>query len=286
MSLPLTSGQNINFNREIREPYYEMRIPDKYNDFYALSYIISGKRKLFTPNRINIVDAGTLFFINKNVHFRNTYLNETTYERICVKFTDKMINDLIESLGKEGFHRIFDDPIYHFNSDTQDQLMRLFVSMQNEYNNYNKYSELILKSLLNQIIIISIRERVSNTNNNIILEKEEAHIIKAVQYIDNNYYTSPSLNITAAIVYLTPTYFSKLFKKAMGCTYSEYLNNAKLDNARRLLVETNLTMNEISENCGFSNSNYFCDVFKRTENLSPTNFRKMYNQKKIKGEKN
>ncbi|SEW01511.1 AraC family transcriptional regulator [[Clostridium] fimetarium] len=280
MSLPLTSGQNINFNREIREPYYEMRIPDKYNDFYALSYIISGKRKLFTPNRINIVDAGTLFFINKNVHFRNTYLNETTYERICVKFTDKMINDLIESLGKEGFYRIFDDPIYHFNLDTQDQLMRLFVSMQNEYNNYNRYSEIILKSLLNQIIIISIRERVSNTNNNIILEKEEAHIIKAVQYIDNNYYTSPSLNITAAIVYLTPTYFSKLFKKAMGCTYSEYLNNAKLDNARRLLVETNLTMNEISENCGFSNSNYFCDVFKRTENLSPTNFRKKYNQKK------
>jgi len=276
MSLPLTSGQNINFNREIREPYYEMRIPDKYNDFYALSYIISGKRKLFTPNRINIVDAGTLFFINKNVYFRNTYLNETIYERICVKFTDKMINDLVEALGKEGFYRIFDDPIYHFNSDTQDQLMRIFNSMQNEYNNYNRYSELILKSLLNQIIAISIRERVSNTNNDITLDKEEEHIIKAVQYIDNYYYTSPSLNMTAANVYLTPTYFSKLFKKAMGCTYSQYLSNAKLDNARRLLAETNLTIKEISENCGYSNSNYFCDVFKKAEKLSPTSFRKKY----------
>lgn len=276
MSLPLIPGQNINFNREIREPFYEMRIADKYKNFFALSYIISGERKLFTPNRIDVVNAGTLFFINKNVHFRNTYLNESKYERICVKFTDKMVNDLIEVIGKEGFDSIFDDPIYYFNTQTQDKLIRLFYLMEEEYNNYNKYSELILKSILNQIILTSIRERIYNTKNEIILDKEEEHIIKAVQYIDKYYYNSPSLNETASTVYLTPTYFSKLFKKAMGCTYSEYLNNAKLDKARCLLAETKLTISEISEKCGYSNSNYFCDVFKKIENESPTCFRKKY----------
>lgn len=276
MSLPLIPGQNINFNREIREPFYEMRVADQYKNFYAFSYIISGERKLFTPNRIDVVTAGTLFFINKNIHFRNTYLNETKYERICVKFTDKMVLDLIELMGKEEFDRIFDDPIYHFNVQTQDKLMQLFYFMEEEYKNYSNYSELILKGLLNQIILISIRERIFNTKSKIILDKEEEHIIKAVQYIDNFYYRSPSLNETAAIVYLTPTYFSKLFKKAMGCTYSEYLNNAKLDNARCLLAETTLTISEISEKCGYSNSNYFCDVFKKIENESPTCFRKKY----------
>lgn len=278
MSLPLKQNQNINFNREVREPFYQMRTPDQYKDFYALSYIISGERKLFTSDCLELVSSGDMIFIKKDMHFRNTYLNESTYERICVKFTDTIVNELISVIGKQNFDHIFDTLVFHFNEESQIYVMKIFDMMENEMNCYSKYSELVLKGLLNQIMILTLRygEKICSTK--LKLAKNERYIIQAVQYVDSHYSQSPSMEDMASMVFLSPSYFSKLFSKAMGCTYSTYLTYVKLDHAQRLLASTEYSITEISLLCGFSNSNYFCNVFSKINECSPSSFRKKYHK--------
>jgi AraC-like DNA-binding protein len=72
---------------------------------------------------------------------------------------------------------------------------------------------------------------------------------------------------------LNPTYFSTLFKKEMGVTFSNYILNVKIDHAKRLLKNTNMSLISIAIELGFDNQSYFSNVFKKATNMTPKQYR-------------
>jgi len=98
-------------------------------------------------------------------------------------------------------------------------------------------------------------------------------VADAVRYIEANYKDDCSLGEISAFLGISSGYFSGLFKKEVGKTYVEYLNEVRLKAAARelLLGEDKLTV--VSENCGFHNVEYFCRTFKRYMGMSPAKWR-------------
>lgn len=96
---------------------------------------------------------------------------------------------------------------------------------------------------------------------------------KAVDYITQHYKEDISLKQLADIVALSPSRFYAVFKKETGLTAIEYKNLICLRNAQKLLVATELTVEEISERLGFNSSTYFRRIFKRFTGKSPTEYR-------------
>lgn len=84
---------------------------------------------------------------------------------------------------------------------------------------------------------------------------------------------SLSLNRIADAVHLTPNYVSSIFKKNCAINITDYLTNIRLGKAKELLENTNLKTYEVSEQVGYSNSQYFSVLFKRMIGLSPTEYR-------------
>ena len=74
---------------------------------------------------------------------------------------------------------------------------------------------------------------------------------------------------------LNPSYFSSKFKSVNGVGFKEYLNNVRIIRAEKLLLETDMSITEIAMKCGYETSNYFGDAFRRTNNCSPSQFRRM-----------
>ena len=68
-------------------------------------------------------------------------------------------------------------------------------------------------------------------------------------------------------------YFSYIFKKIMGKSFSEYINLLRLREAEKLLLSTNESITEIAYSCGFSTSSYFISKFKKHKNVTPKQFR-------------
>lgn len=96
----------------------------------------------------------------------------------------------------------------------------------------------------------------------------------AVDYIKENYKNADlSVKDVADTVYLTPTYFSSLFKKEMGMSFSCYLTETRLEEAKRLLMDPRYKLYEISDLVGYSDSNYFTKTFKKKTGLSPSQYR-------------
>jgi two-component system response regulator YesN len=98
-------------------------------------------------------------------------------------------------------------------------------------------------------------------------------IEKACKFINDNYKNDITLEETASYCRLSSFYFSKLFKKRKKLTFIDYLTNRRIEEAKKFLLETNLSIKEISSEVGYNDPNYFTRVFKRVLSISPTSFR-------------
>lgn len=80
-------------------------------------------------------------------------------------------------------------------------------------------------------------------------KNDEIH--KAIAYIENNLTTNLTLEDVANHVYLSQFYFSRLFKKEMGISFITYLNQQRIEQAKTLLAQSNLSIKSISQNIGY-----------------------------------
>lgn len=76
----------------------------------------------------------------------------------------------------------------------------------------------------------------------------------------------------------TKEYLARYFKKHMGMSMQQYINNLKLSKAKELLCESDMTVKEIAEALGFQDEKYFMKLFKRMEDTTPKQYRNAYNR--------
>ncbi len=99
-------------------------------------------------------------------------------------------------------------------------------------------------------------------------------IDKAVRYIEENYHQEIGLEDVAKQVYLSTCYFSRLFKQVKGWSFTEYLTHVRMEEARKLLVNTSYSVAEISMRVGFRDARYFSQVFKKHTGKTPGTYRR------------
>lgn len=100
-------------------------------------------------------------------------------------------------------------------------------------------------------------------------------IDQVLQYVEENYNTALSTRDIAGRFFMNTSYFSKLFHEQMGCTFSNYLINVRVEKAKMMLTQTNMKLYDIAEAVGYTNVQYFSTIFKEKEGLTPSAFRQM-----------
>ena len=94
-----------------------------------------------------------------------------------------------------------------------------------------------------------------------------------IDYIQSNLATKLSLEAIAKQVGMSRYYFSTQFKQAMGISPHQYINQQRIDRARRLLKQTERSLVDISMDCGFASQSHFNKVFRQYVNTTPKKYR-------------
>ncbi len=102
---------------------------------------------------------------------------------------------------------------------------------------------------------------------------------QVVQYLDQHFAEDININQIAQKVYFSSSYISHLFKEELGVTIIEYLTRIRLDQARKLLENTDLTINKITKKIGYNDITYFSKLFKRKVGISPNEYRRWWKTK-------
>jgi AraC-like DNA-binding protein len=96
---------------------------------------------------------------------------------------------------------------------------------------------------------------------------------KAESFIKENFTRKISLREVAKIAGLSAPYFSTIFKEEMGENLSKYINRQRVEKASRMLLETDISLSEISNACCFDDQSWFSKIFKSFTGISPSKYR-------------
>lgn len=99
-------------------------------------------------------------------------------------------------------------------------------------------------------------------------------IQKVVLRIDSDLTADLGLKATAKVFNVNPSYLSSLFKKETGETLTSYVNRKRMEHAAYLLSSTQMNVSAVAQSCGISDDNYFTKLFKRSNGVTPVQFRR------------
>ena len=115
----------------------------------------------------------------------------------------------------------------------------------------------------------------------VAIADDSRRVLKVKQFINDNYMDEIRLAQLADIAGMSPSAFSRFFKMHTGRNLSDYIIDIRLGFAARMLVDTNMSISEISFDCGFNNLSNFNRIFKRKKGCSPSEFRENYHKTRI-----
>ena len=120
------------------------------------------------------------------------------------------------------------------------------------------------------------QEKPERKNTELKIERQ-SFIEESLKYIKDHFKERLTLESVASKVYVNPKYFSHVFKREMGISFTEYVIGLKIEYACKLLETTNYHAYRISIECGFSDPSYFNRVFCAQMNMTPQTYRKYSN---------
>lgn len=110
----------------------------------------------------------------------------------------------------------------------------------------------------------------------IIKEKMVKPIEEAVRFMRKNYTNLISLEDVAEVSNVSASYLSRLFKEEMEIGYNEYLTQIRMEEAKKMLSDTNMSVKDIAAQVGYPNEKYYSKLFKKLTGITPTDYRRLY----------
>jgi len=159
-------------------------------------------------------------------------------------------------------------------------LMKTAYSGGVDYSNLNKTCSQIIRGILLCDGFIYLRDCLRLFSRQVIeaLSNSRKHrnnrvFERAVDYINQHYNEELSLEKISKQIYISPYYLSHCFKDFTGISFNEYIKKLRIEEAKTLLLTTNLAVGEIGKRVGYCDPNYFGRVFKNTVGMAPSKYR-------------
>ncbi len=163
-------------------------------------------------------------------------------------------------------------------SDTQNtaHILRKFKNYPEK--NSDPYFAANLEIDLKRLFI----EVIQCSQENIVTSGYNVYVRKAIKFIETNYRRDITVKNVADDLGISASHLQRIFKQAYGKTILGFLNEVRINKAKQLIIDTNMSIAEISENIGFNSTQAFNARFKDFVGLSPVNFRKNETHKRVR----
>lgn len=242
---------------------------------YEIGFVVTGDRLTVTPFDSYELHSGMVGTMPLHMMHQTFSLSDFPYERILIKYSFPVADKIKSEIGEHKFLSVYNHRTHTFSPKNQKVVHHIFKKMSEEYAHPSDFTDYKLTCLLGLLFSFIIEHRRSDEPVTSFAHREiSGGITNAMRYMEAHFSEKITLHMTACHCGFSDNYFSALFKKETGDTFSQYLQNIRMGNAIMLLNTTSMSINDISYHSGFSSVNYFCDAFKKKYQRSPLQYRK------------
>lgn len=252
-----------------------------YHPEYEMVYVHYGTGRRHVGNHLSYYEDGDLVLIGANLpHAGFGYDALDKHEETVIQFKedflganffDKPEMANIKALFERSQHGI------HFYGQTKKIVGNRLKKMP-QLSHFSRMIELlsIFQILANseEYFLLNVADTRYDFN-----QKDQARIKRIYEYVEQSYHTPINIKQVADIAHLTVPSFCNYFKKVMNMTYTDFVNEFRINQACKLLM-TEKSITDVCFECGFSNVSYFSKVFKQIKGKSPMQFKNLVLRKK------
>ena len=269
--IPSKKGKASFYSTRITVPSFEFKW--HYHPEYELTYIVSGSGYRIVGNSHEHFSSGDLVLLGNNLPHTWWGKNEdgSPSEAIVIQFSSEFIEPFLRLNEGQSIKELLAKSAKGIRFESDSSMVENLMSLS-ETKELN--SILSLLSLLQDLTEKPTANLCADSYHNVNSKKFETRINKVCTYIQNHYSKSISLKQVSDLVFMTESNFCKFFKKATSTTFSDYLNDLRINEACHLLLYSEDTVSKIAHDCGFESLSYFNRVFLRKKQLTPSGFRR------------
>ncbi|MBR2044151.1 MAG: helix-turn-helix domain-containing protein [Clostridia bacterium] len=253
------------FNITAHKKHFNGNTGIHFHEFFEIELVIGGSGACML-NGVEVPLQRGSGYILTPVDFHNL-MAEPTLELYNIMFDESIVN-------KELITKLFNNSESKFFSFNEEELKEFSVlaDILIKERNQNAYNSRGAISNLTELLITHIIRKIDDGAER--LQGSSGDIDYALRYIYTHLRENPSRNKVAEICNYSPNYFSRLFYEYTGQKYVDFLNSLKISRAKKLLSLSDLTVNEIAFECGFTSVSNFYRVFKKSEGIQPLSYKK------------
>lgn len=273
----------VNDSLNVSQQPYGSFVPWHFHDYMEIMYVYKGSCEVLLVDEKKSLLEGNLLLIDKRTRHRVEEVKKGNIVLNLVIKKDYLTKHLLNRLSKNSLithfmlqsikNQKFEKSFLMFRTKKQDEPIRLLERILLEYYNLREFSEEVIDSYMALVFIELIRgqfvEKVAESENK-YSDKHTA--IDFLQYIEQNYQQG-NLNKMAAHFNYHPNYLSNRLKNETSKSYMELVQLQKMAVATVLLSSTNLTIEEIVAEIGYSSVSFFYKKFKDFHGETPQKFR-------------
>ena len=228
-----------------------------------LFYIVGGKGKFLIEDQLYPVDANNLVVINPNVSHTEVSLNAQPLEYIVLGIESVELATSENSNGQFCILNCFESV------EISSCIRNILREMELQNSGYEDICQAYLEILI--IRLMRSTDLSVLTAPNLSSGNRQCAAVK--RYIDLHFKESLTLEHLAEEAHMNKYYLSHTFKREYGDSPINYMIAKRINESKYLLAETDLSMSQIAQLLGFSSPSYFSQVFRRTQSVSPLEYR-------------
>lgn len=233
---------------------------------YLFFIVQSGSGELVYEGVKYALTANDCVFIDCENSYSHKTFNDLWKLR-WVHFNGPMMDNVYSKYKERGGSCVFKS---QNTQSIESCLSRLYMMASND----SYIRDMLINQILAELLSFIMQESWHPENKKKSGKSET--IIQVKRYLDQHYNEKITLDKLAEKYYINKFYLTRLFRSRYDTTINEYISEVRINEAKRLLRFTDLSIEEIGEKIGIADSNYMSRLFSKVEGVSPSEYRKLW----------
>ena len=262
---------------------FRILVNPRLNDFFywhfhpefEITFIEAPNGTRRVGNHIGDFEGSDLVFIGSNIpHLNFDYGIKSDYEKVVLQIKEDFFkNDFSTTPELAEIQQLFENSkkVICFHGETKNRVGKRLKEIS-RLSNFDQFMEVLslLQILASSNEITFLHEKpFENLYNN----KEQLRLKVVYMFIETNYQRAISIDEIAKVTHLSNAAFCRYFKKMTRLTFTEFLNQFRIEQAK-ILLKSDKNVTEASFECGFESLSYFNRIFKKVVGINPMQFKK------------